>query len=312
MTEQNYVYASDERYASKLAVSIRSLIKSQRRAKNSADINIHVLSNGLTEKSIHNLKKVALGFEDISIQFYDLEKLNSMLPSNLYIGNLSIATYSRLFIPRLFEDKNRILYLDTDILIDNDLSELFEIDMTGFYIGGVQAVLEKASSEFSINAGVTLWNIPYCNSDFLFDRFMDYLSTKGGQVAFHDQTVINQVAESKIMKLPLKYNVTTPIFLYQYKRFISIFNLLEFYSEKEYNFARKSPFIIHLTGWTTGRPWQSGNYHPYTELYNQYAIELGIESIDHSIRFNVRTNKIRNIFYKYAPQKFITLYRKGK
>lgn len=312
MIEQNYVYASDERYASKLAVSMRSLIKSQRKAMNSAIINIHVLSNGLTEKSVLRLRSISSGFENINISFYDLDTLNSLLPSNLYIGNLSIATYSRLFIPRLFDNKDRILYLDTDIIIDSDLSELFSLDMTGFCIGGVQAVLEKDSEEFSINAGVTLWNIPFCNSENLFSRFMDYLSEKGAQVAFHDQTVINQVTASKIMKLPLKYNTTTPIFLYEYKRFISIFNLSDFYSEQEYSFARKSPAIIHLTGWTTGRPWQKGNWHPYTDLYDKYAAELGIESIDPSIGFNVRTNMIRNLFYKYAPQKIVIQYRKGK
>ncbi|WP_303753878.1 glycosyltransferase family 8 protein [Enterococcus sp. S86.2] len=309
--KQTYVFAADERYASKLMVSITSLIESQRKFTND-NVEVYVLSNGIGESSIRLLKKISDSYRNFEIIVYDIANLNDLLPDNIYIGNLSIAAYSRLFIPKLFENKHRVLYLDTDILIDDNLEFLFEMDLKKNYIAGVQAVLEKGRQGFAVNSGVTLWNIPECKKVNLFQKFMDFLEKNGDKVEFHDQTVINQVASGKMLKLPLKYNTTTPILLYSYQRFINMFNLSSFYSEKEYNDASNNPAIIHLTAWTTGRPWQRGNIHPYSSLYEKYANMINVNVIDENAFYNKKVNFIRDRFYKLAPIKIVKMYRKGR
>ena len=80
------------------------------------------------------------------------------------------ATLLRLCLPELLPHINKILYLDGDIIVDGDISYLYNIDITDFlaaatrdsasvYNIGYQTSMGINSSHFYFNAGVMLLNL---------------------------------------------------------------------------------------------------------------------------------------------------------
>lgn len=59
-------------------------------------------------------------------------KLDALSPSCL-----SLMNHLRIYIPELFPDLNKIVFLDDDIVVQHDLSSLWEIDLNGKVIGAV-------------------------------------------------------------------------------------------------------------------------------------------------------------------------------
>lgn len=50
---------------------------------------------------------------------------------------LSLMNHLRIYIPELFPDLNKILFLDDDVVVQHDLSSLWELDLNGKVVGAV-------------------------------------------------------------------------------------------------------------------------------------------------------------------------------
>ena len=173
--ENNFAiaFASDNNYVRYLSVAMLSLIEN---CSNKYNYDIVVLENNISNenkrllyKEISNYKNVSLRFVDVQ-RFYDENKDINFVT----LGKCTIATYNRLFIPEIFKNYNKVLYLDCDIVVKGDLSDLYEIELNNNYIGAVAGaevfswrVENSIAKCIEINAGVILYNIKEClKNDF--------------------------------------------------------------------------------------------------------------------------------------------------
>ena len=118
-------FSTDDNYIQFLDVAIASLIAN---ASKKYNYRIIVLNTGLQQKNIDMVKQnERSGFV---IEFVDIsEKLGNIKSRFKNVYHFSIVTYYRLFIASLFPQYNKILYLDCDIVINNSISELYNIDI---------------------------------------------------------------------------------------------------------------------------------------------------------------------------------------
>ena len=174
------------------------------------------------------------------------------------LGDYStIATYLRLFIPYLLENIDKCIFLDADIIVCDDLSELFNIDTTDCYVAGVRdfiisttkveerkKTLQIESMDSYLYAGVLLMNLEKIRKDFNIEIF--YKDMKVGY-PLEDQDIINKRFFGKIKKIQLKYNLLN--------RYLYRPDLLseEVYTKKDINEAVEHPVIIHFPG--ERKPW---------------------------------------------------------
>ena len=118
-------FAVDDGYIPFLAVSIQSL------ADHASDENqyvIKVLYTNISEENQKNISKYER--ENISIEFVDLNYYIEKIKDKLYTRDYySKTTYFRLFIPNLYPQYNKVLYLDSDITILSDVADLYNIDI---------------------------------------------------------------------------------------------------------------------------------------------------------------------------------------
>ena len=163
-------FAVDDGYIPFLAVSIQSLID------NSSKENNYVIKILYTNISEENRKKISkYERENVSIEFVDLNYYIEKVKDKLYTRDYySKTTYFRLFIPNLYPQYDKALYLDSDIVILSDIADLYNEEMGDNLVAGVpddviqtievfQEYVEKvvgvADYHNYFNAGILLMNL---------------------------------------------------------------------------------------------------------------------------------------------------------
>lgn len=271
-------YATDENYIQHVTVSIKSLIKV---AKDIAQYEVYLLVNNLAESTIAELRN----FSDknhLSLYIIRADNLKEILPENINWGGLSITTYFRLFLAELlptFIDK--VLYLDCDTVIMQDLSSLAEYPMGDCSVCGVEDTMYPAikkmtglSSDGSyLNAGVLLVNLKKWRESNIVKSFLDFINRFDGKVPHLDQGVINGVIPNHGI-LPLAYNVQSPIYvIHKYDDLLKFFFMNTYYSLEEFLQARSNPIILHYTSFFAERPWFRFCLHPKKTIYRDLLQE---------------------------------------
>ena len=134
-------FAVDNGYIPFLGVALKSLIDNTSEKNKYA---IKVLYTSVTEENKKRIKKYEK--ENISIEFVDLNKQLEEIKGKLYTRNyFSNTTYYRLFIPELYPEYDKAVYIDSDTICLADIADLYNVDMGDNLIaavpdGAVQAV----------------------------------------------------------------------------------------------------------------------------------------------------------------------------
>jgi lipopolysaccharide biosynthesis glycosyltransferase len=183
-------------------------------------------------------------------------------------SHISSATYYRLYIPELI-DESKVLYLDSDIVVDGPISDLYETDIDDYYLAAVtdpgmtrNETLGMASDSKYFNAGVLLLNLPMWRRDRIKDRVIDFVDKNPSLILWCDQDGLNAIIDGRWKELHLRYNL--------HERFYQnglILQLSDSHQE-QLGSALAAPTIIHYTG--SDKPWMAGNRHPLRARYWRY------------------------------------------
>ena len=126
-------FAIDDRYIPFLGVALKSLVDNTSKDNKYA---IKILYTNVTEKNKLRIKKYEK--ENISIEFVDLNKQLEEIKGKLYTRNyFSNTTYYRLFIPELYSEYDKAVYIDSDTICLADIADLYNVDMEDNLIAGV-------------------------------------------------------------------------------------------------------------------------------------------------------------------------------
>lgn len=123
----------DENYAVALAVTVRSALN---HLGSDRAIDLYLLDGGIKPQTIERLK---MGWNDprlcVHVVKVDMDQLTD-LPTE---GHVTASSYLRLLIPRLLpQSLDRVIYIDSDMLVRRDIAKLFDVDMNGYSTMAVQ------------------------------------------------------------------------------------------------------------------------------------------------------------------------------
>lgn len=177
------------------------------------DIDVYILTADFTSinekfkpinsEQIDNLSSLN---KDIKIHLIDCTTIFNELLENSKNINSKYTPYSllRLLITKLNLDIDKILYLDTDIVALEPLTDLYQLDISNYEIAMVKDHMGKIFiGPKYCNSGVMLININECNKTKLFDKCIECINTK--DLSFPDQDAINKCINKKLI-IPKKYN----------------------------------------------------------------------------------------------------------
>ena len=125
----SYLFACDENYLKHMAAAVESLLYNNRYS----GINVYFISD-LSSKSLDKVSKIV---ESYGANFIKVDVDSSLLSGLSQYGYLNVSAYYRLLAPELI-DENKILYLDSDLIVRRSLKSLFEIDLSNVAVAAVQ------------------------------------------------------------------------------------------------------------------------------------------------------------------------------
>lgn len=252
MKALNICYSINENFARHVAVSITSLLENNVHSK----IIVHILYSDLSDKTILRLSVFEKRYPNAKIVFHKIESAR-FKDFQINIPHITKETYFRYLISDIITDTNKVLYLDGDTVVNGEISELFNIDLTGFYCAGVRDIyieqigykkeIGLTESELYINAGVILFNLEEIRKSSIVEKLFK-LSAEN-DFKFQDQDVINVAFKGKIKELDCIYN---------FKRA----------HQKAFPKKVKLVKIIHYVG--PNKPWKKFSLNRLKHLYFKY------------------------------------------
>ena len=209
--------SSDNNYAPFVATTIASICDNTK-----AFCDFYILDGGISRKNKENIKKLKMRFKNFSIEFLSINQEVEF--KNIEYKNfskyISISTYNRFLIPRLKPKLDKILYLDVDIIVKNDISELYNTDLKDYLLAAVPENITSSLDRLRytrdlnlsiehkyFNAGVLLIN----NRQWLIqDVLKDVFNTEHryrNKLKLADQDILNIIFNNNYKELSAKYNV---------------------------------------------------------------------------------------------------------
>ena len=288
--------ASDDNFAIHLGVSIISMMEN-----NGSDICIHILNDNISQINLNRLKEIESKYPNLTIHFYDINRYFSendvnyifkeTLKDNDFFNLLGISTFSRLFLEDIIPDNiDKILYLDCDTVVLNDLNELFNIELDDNLVAGVIDIMANINKHFYkgpkkntpfINAGVLLINLKQWREFGFAQQSINLINEYEDKNFLNDQNIINILCDENVIIIDPKFNVMSEFFYVDYGKNLKInehFHSVErFYNPRLIEDSLRNPTIVHFLSQVWDRPWMSqiGLFkhtpkNPYNESYLKY------------------------------------------
>lgn len=267
----NIAYACDDNYIAQTGISIFSLLENN---QDKDLISIYLISVNISSE---NIKKI----EDIVNQF---KRELIVIPFRTIAPDLKLASvgrhietvYAKLFFGNI-EEVDKMIYLDSDIIINGSLDEMWNVDLENNYFGLVKTItkdsvvklgLKKTDSFY--NDGVAIVNAKALRDDNMQESFLKFIDFHFGDPPVLSEGTINVVCKDRIKTIHPKFNFASSFLMYKNRSLNIISNENEYYPDKIMDEARKNPIVIHyLAGWFL-RPWEVGCTHPLKNKYFEY------------------------------------------
>lgn len=205
MIEMNICFAADNNYAPYTGTAIASVLKN---SLEDEKITFHLIDGGISKENkdkILSLKNI----KDCEIKFYipNIEMYNNWFEKTSTKLYFSPAMFYRLSISTLIPDVDKILYLDSDLIVTGSLRELFLMDLEDYYAFVVEhlAELEKAKNKKYFCSGFLLINNKLWKENNIEWQFINYYE-KNYQTCFGDQDILNAVLENKVKYIDKKWS----------------------------------------------------------------------------------------------------------
>lgn len=205
MQKNAIAFCFDKNYAKYCQVAILSLLIS-----NGSCFRIYCLhTDDVDLIDLDNINEIGLKFcVDIN-----LIKANNDVLKNFQIHNhFTFANYLRLLLPE-FLSEDKVLYLDSDIIINRSIAEIFEIEMLNDkYLGVFDLVgskttgLDQKFKEKYINSGVLMMNLSALKKDNSFEKMKLLYNQNYEKIKWADQCLINLYAHKSIRLIDDRFN----------------------------------------------------------------------------------------------------------
>ena len=266
----NLVYCSDTRFLIPTAVSLQSVIL---HSESQDRYHVHLITDSNNEFLLSKFKSVVAGKKNFLLDIIDINKTEVAEQSfSLHDPKrITKIAYARLFLDKLLPNADKVIYLDSDIIVNHNLAELWRTDMQGKTIAAVHdyyisqmALGEEASGQRNLvgyrqysqqvlgikslvnyfNSGVFILDLARVRQQKYHEQFLNVASKQYDY--FHDQDVFNAVLQNDCHILDPRWNYQN-----------------SYVGHTKYHLIT-DPWITHFTA--TRKPWD----YPEDDLFQSW------------------------------------------
>ena len=249
-----------------------------------SNYDLLILHTGIEEKSQTQLRRLCAGRGNVAMRFVDISSYVEGL-TLIENNHVSVETFYRLLCTKVLKHYEKVVYLDSDLIVLRDLKELFDVELgtlllgaavdpdhAGEYNGGIPGVKEYTDRVLNLKdpfsyfqAGVLLLNIREMRKQFGEKMLLETAAKR--EYMYVDQDVLNMCCEGRTRLLDMKWNVMVDCLGIRKEKLIRRAPADIYYDYLE---ARKQPYIIHYAG--VEKPWTTPD-SDFAEVFWKYARE---------------------------------------
>lgn len=207
-------FTIDERFVPYVDCAIMSILDN---SSKEYKYKIHILYENLKKEDIKKISR--LECENCEINFKEMkdgmELITNRVENKLRCDYFTLTIFFRIFIAELFPEYDKGIYIDSDVIVPGDISELYNKDLKGNLIGAsidhsIQKIPEFIKyvencdgipGKQYINSGILLMNLKQMREKKFVKRFLELLSTYHFDSIAPDQDYINAICHDKILYL---------------------------------------------------------------------------------------------------------------
>ena len=207
------VCATDENYAPFASIMMKSVLE-----HTSSFVNFYVLDGGIHKKTKSLIRKDLKKYPHKKIHYINMASFDLDRFPN--VKHYSLNAFSRYFIPELFPNIEKILYMDVDIVVTQDIRQLYDQDLSGYAIGAVledfyegnYTTLKKyiwpnyQGNDQYFNSGVLLFDIQKLIQMNFTEKAINLTIQLFDKLSCPDQDVLNILFENNFKKLDYRFN----------------------------------------------------------------------------------------------------------
>ncbi|MHA6299742.1 glycosyltransferase family 8 protein [Devosia sp. CAU 1758] len=188
------------------------------------ELIFHLCHRTLSASHRADIEKIRNEFA-VELRWFDLDQselfrdIATRMPQNKRLSNI---VYARLMIDRLVgPEVERILYLDCDMLVRDDVGFLFDLDLEGNAIAAVRDTIGAFitggrdlrnnrdlfdPADYYFNAGMVLIDVARWRQADILGRMEEAYASGVMQRIYYDQDLLNLIFASQWLKLPWRWN----------------------------------------------------------------------------------------------------------
>lgn len=277
----NVVYCSSDLFSEVCAVAIVSLFENNKHLKG---INVFVIDDNIQEKNRNRMMKMAEQYGR-NINFIPLPNPSDFYQDERFTIKSLGHTYARMILGDIIPEKvERIISLDSDTMVLDKIDELWNTELQGHPIAGVDDCMGKVAlvktqhlkpDAIHCNAGMYLIDLSVWRKENWTEKFHHYIKglfDKHIALGGYEEEVITKVVGERMMVLPPKYNLMTLEQVFTYKELLRFRQPLRYYTEAQIEEAKKYPVITHTTNffYIRKRIYEENSDHPMRSQYVKY------------------------------------------
>ena len=312
------VFAINNSYVKQLLTTINSILYCSNPNDNYnffvMHLDIDANNQKISRSYVNSLKNATIEFINMSdiVCNANLEKFMSRRENYTYI---SPETYFRFYIPGLFKQYEKILYLDADLIVLKDVSLLYKENIDDYYCAAVKDSFmmtcirnqKNNTSQYPnlsylqyfitvlgmkdynyFNAGVLLFNLDKIRKDNIEQKLWSFAKEKS-PLEFQDQDILNAVLEGNVKYVDPKWNCLK-------------------------GFGELNPYIYHFVG--PEKPWYYDkkfkyNYNYINKWWDYYKSTPYFQKNDIQVKEKI-DKKIKSYCLKNILQQIFSLKNNGE
>lgn len=209
-------FSCDDNYLPFLSVALRSMIDN---LAPDTVCRVHVLNDGLCEDGKARLS--AMQTDRVTLEFVDVRPMIEPLLAKLKLRDYyTPSIYYRLFIPTLFPQYSRALYLDADIVVNGDITKLYRMPLGERLVAAIPDAIIESHEDFRLyaegglgipydryfNSGVLLMNLDQFRLQGIRERFTYLMETYRFDTVCPDQDYLNALCYGQVLYLDRGWN----------------------------------------------------------------------------------------------------------
>ncbi len=266
----HFAFAFDENYATHGSVAILSLLSNLR---SQSKATVFIVDVGLSQSTRGLIKS----FFETAEHKIDFLPVPSGFLAPFPTAHHAASAYARFALPQLLPDIDKVLYLDSDLVVVDDLEPLFHVALHGKPLAAVPDVIGHFKGdavpymqalgvlklENYFNSGVMMLNLKAWREESLLEQLAAWCNQNPSLMKKSDQSALNALFWNSYERLNLRWNLQVPLVppvKYGWG------------CTREQAAAVERPAVVHYI--TDRKPWRREFRVPLANLYWQARANL--------------------------------------